>query len=96
VGKKGLNFRLFFAIIRGMSLGTNSKKCFVVDCKHCRRHIPTGLREFPFQSVVVECSLCGEVRRYLPSEIELGKPHVLVGKRVVSGVGGASGVNKAV
>ena len=67
------------------------KKCFVVSCKRCRRDIPTGLKEFPFQSVTVECPLCGEVRRYLPSEIALGKPHQLVGKKGVSGVSGAGG-----
>ncbi len=81
-----------------MFQGASVKKCFVVDCKRCRRDIPTGLREFPFQSVAVTCPLCGEVRKYLPSEIALGRPHALGGKKVVSGVGGvgaASGVSKA-
>ena len=27
----------------------------------CRRDVPTGLKEFPFQSVAVEYPLCGEL-----------------------------------
>lgn len=78
-----------------MFQGATVKKCFVVDCKRCRRDIPTGLREFPFQSVTVTCPLCGEVRKYLPSEIALGRPHALVGKKVVSRIVGVSGESKA-
>ena len=50
----------------------------VVTCKRCRRDVPSGRDEFPFQSVAVECPLCGELRRYLPSEVFLGKPDQLV------------------
>lgn len=64
-----------------MFQGPQVRKCFITTCKRCRRDIPAGVREFPFQPVVVECPLCGEVRRYLPSELMLGKPHPLVGKR---------------
>jgi hypothetical protein len=60
-------------------------KSFVVTCKRCRREVPSGVREFPFQSIVVSCPLCGELRRYLPSEVFLGKPHALVGKQVHAG-----------
>jgi hypothetical protein len=60
-------------------------KSFVVSCKRCRREVPSGVREFPFQSIVVCCPLCGELRRYLPSEVFLGKPHVLVGKQAHPG-----------
>jgi RNase P subunit RPR2 len=56
-------------------------KCFVVTCKRCRRAVPSAARDFPFQSIVVACPLCGELRRYLPSEVFLGKPHALVGKQ---------------
>ncbi len=51
-----------------------SRKTFVVQCKKCRRDVPSGLDEFPFQSVAVACPLCGELRRYLPSEVFLGRP----------------------
>jgi hypothetical protein len=40
--------------------------------------VPSGVREFPFQSITVECPLCGELRRYLPSEVFLGRPNQLV------------------
>ena len=43
-----------------------NRKTFVVKCKRCRRDVPTGLKEFSFQSITVECRLCGELRRYLP------------------------------
>ncbi len=54
------------------------RKQFVVTCKDCHRAVPAGAKEFPFQSITVECPLCGELRRYLPSELFLGKPDHLV------------------
>jgi hypothetical protein len=36
--------------------------------------VPSGVKEFPFHSIVVTCSLCGEERQYLPSEVILGRP----------------------
>src|ERR1039458_2568373 len=48
------------------------RKQFVVTCKDCQRAIPTGAKEFPFQSITIECPQCGELRRYLPSEVFLG------------------------
>ena len=54
------------------------RKQFVVTCKLCRRDVPSGVKEFPFQSITVECPLCGEPRRYLPSEVFLGRPDQLV------------------
>jgi hypothetical protein len=57
-----------------MFQGPANRKTFVVTCERCRRDVPTGLNEFPFQSITVQCCLCGELRRYLPSEIFLGSP----------------------
>ena len=51
---------------------TIERRHFVVTCKWCRRDVPSGREEFPFQSVAVACPLCGELRRYLPSEVFLG------------------------
>jgi len=65
-----------------MFQGPSARKVFVVTCKRCRRDVPTGVKEFPFQSITVSCPLCGEMRRYLPSEVLLGKPHHLVAKQV--------------
>jgi endogenous inhibitor of DNA gyrase (YacG/DUF329 family) len=56
----------------------SGRKTFVVQCKRCRRDVPSGREEFPFQSITVECPLCGEPRRYLPSEVFLGRPDQLV------------------
>jgi hypothetical protein len=55
-----------------------NRKTFVVKCKRCRRDVPTGLKEFSFQSTMVECRLCGELCRYLPSELFLGRPDQLL------------------
>ena len=71
-------FRLFFAYHPNMFPTPSGRKKFVVQCKRCRRDVPSGLDVFPFQSVAIECPLCGELRRYLPSEIFLGRPDLLV------------------
>lgn len=64
-----------------MAFGIQERKLFVVECKRCRRDVPAGVREFPFQSIVVTCPLCGEQRKYLPSEVFLGRPDQLVAKQ---------------
>jgi RNase P subunit RPR2 len=61
-----------------MFQGPSTRKTFVVACKKCRRDVPTGVAEFPFHSIIVECALCGEKRRYLPSEVFLGRVDQLV------------------
>jgi hypothetical protein len=33
----------------------SGRKTFVVTCKRCRRDVPSGRDEFPFQSITVEC-----------------------------------------
>jgi hypothetical protein len=54
-----------------------------VYAAHCRgvqtvpRDVPAGVLEFPFQSIVVTCLLCGERRRYVPSEVLLGRTNHL-------------------
>ena len=73
-----LDIRLMFAYSVAMFQGPANRKLFVVTCKRCRRDIPTGMTEFPFQSITVVCCLCGEMRRYLPSELFLGKVDHLV------------------
>jgi hypothetical protein len=64
---------------------TPTSRVFVVTCKRCRREIPAGVQAFPFQSIVLACTLCGELRRYLPSEVYLGAPHALVRKQAPHG-----------
>jgi hypothetical protein len=74
------HIRLIFASTQGMAFGfpTIERRQFVVTCKRCRRDVPSGRDEFPFQSVAVECPLCGELRRYLPSEVFIGRSDQLV------------------
>jgi hypothetical protein len=73
-----LPFRLIFAYAVLVFQGPTNRKQFVVTCKRCRSDVLTGVKGFPFQSVVVKCQLCGERRRYLPSEVFLGRPDHLV------------------
>jgi RNase P subunit RPR2 len=61
------------------------RKQFVVTCKDCHRAVRSGAKEFPFQSVMVECPLCGELRRYLPTEVFLGRPDQLVTRQQRAG-----------
>jgi len=78
-----MTIRHIFAYTQPMSFGFPilERKQFVVTCKRCRRDVPAGVKEFPFQPIVVPCPLCGELRRYLPSEMFLGQPNSLVSKQ---------------
>lgn len=80
-----MDFRLLFAYPFRMFQGPSTRKTFVVVCKKCRRNVLTGMAEFPFQSIIVECVLCGERRRYLPSEIFLGRVDQLVARQQRAG-----------
>ena len=62
------------------------RKQFVVTCKDCHRAVPAGAKEFPFQSIVVACPLCGKQSRYRPSEVLLGWPNQLVAKKRAEGM----------
>jgi hypothetical protein len=72
--------RYSFAYNEPMTFGFPpiERRLFVVTCKRCCLDVPSGRDEFPFQSAAVECPLCGELRRYLPSEVFLGRPDQLV------------------
>jgi hypothetical protein len=80
-------FRFYFAYTVTMAFGfpVIKRRLFVVNCKRCRRDVPSGVREFPFQPVTVACPLCGELRRYLPSEVYLGRPDQLVTRQQRTG-----------
>jgi predicted RNA-binding Zn-ribbon protein involved in translation (DUF1610 family) len=71
-------FSSLFAYHASMFPTPSGRKTFVVTCKRCRRDVPSGREEFPFHSIEVTCPLCGELRRYLPSEVFLGRPDRLV------------------
>jgi hypothetical protein len=72
------HLRRVFAYNIRMFPTPSGRKTFVVTCKRCRRDVPSGREEFPFQSVGVEGPLYGELRRYLPLEVFLGWPDQLV------------------
>lgn len=78
-------FALCSPMLLSMFEGLSARKTFVVACKKCRRDVPTGVGDFPFQSNVVECPLCGERRRYLPSEVFLGRVDQLVNRQKRAG-----------
>ena len=78
-------FAVYSPMLILMSFGIQRRKLFVVECKRCRRDVPADVAAFPFQSIVVACPLCGELRRYLPSEVALGTPHHLVAKQARAG-----------
>ena len=67
------------------AFGIQEREQFVVTCKRCRRDIPAGVKVFPFQSIIIACPLCGEQRRYWPSEVLLGRPHHPVEKQARAG-----------
>ena len=80
------DIRVRFAHADPMFQGPSNRKQFVVTCKLCHLDVPSGVKEFPFHSIVVTCALCGEQRQYLPSEVFLGRPDHLVDKQVRAGV----------
>ena len=79
--------RFYFAYTHAMAFGFPSveRRLFVVTCKRCRRDVAAGRDDFPFQSITVECPLCGELRRYLPSEVFLGRPDQLITRQQRTG-----------
>ena len=68
----------FYSLIVVAMRALSFPKCCVVCCKKCGHDVLSGTDGFPASSVVVVCSLCGERRRYLPSEVIHGRPHSVV------------------
>jgi len=56
---------------------------FTVRCKKCGENIPAPVATMPDAWIVTECSLCGEKRRYLPSEIFRGNLSYKLGPKPV-------------
>jgi hypothetical protein len=81
---RGLIFSFYSPIVIDMRALRFPKSC-VVCCKKCGHDVLTGTDRFPASSILVVCSLCGEKRRYQPSEVIHGRPHFVVGKRVDTG-----------
>lgn len=45
---------------------------FCIQCKGCRENIAAPVQAMPDSWIVTTCSLCGEKRRYLPTELFQG------------------------
>ena len=72
-----LIFSFYSPIVVAMRALPFPKSC-VVCCKKCGHDVLAGTDGFPASSIFVVCSLCGEKRRYLPSEVIHGRPHFVV------------------
>ena len=78
--KARLIFPFYSPIVVPMRALPFPKSC-VVCCKKCGHDVLAGTDTFPASSIFVVCSLCGEKRKYLPSEVIHGRPHFAVRRR---------------
>ncbi len=46
---------------------------FTIRCKGCGQNVPAPVESMPSYWIVAECPLCGEKRRYLPSDVFRGR-----------------------
>jgi hypothetical protein len=83
-----ITFALYSPIIVSMFPGPETSKRIVVQCKGCRENIPAPVESVPAQPIAAECPLCGAHRRYLPSEVFLGRlSHLMIRKPVRTAAG---------
>ena len=68
-----MTFRLVFAYTVPMFQGPPSQSAFVIRCKGCRENIRAMVETLPASWIAVKCPLCGEHRRYLPTEVFQGR-----------------------
>src|ERR1700759_5745649 len=78
--KARLIFPFYSPIVVLIRALTFPKSC-VVCCKKCGHDVLAGTESFPASSIFVVCSLCGEKRKYLPSEVIHGRPHFAVRRK---------------
>jgi hypothetical protein len=83
-----ITFAFSSPILELMFSGPGSSKRVVVHCKGCGENIPAPVETMPSQPVAARCPLCHEHRRYLPSEVFLGRlSHLMIRKPVRSADG---------
>jgi hypothetical protein len=76
-------FVFYSPILNLMFPGPESSKRIVVLCKGCGENIPAPVETMPSQPIAARCPLCHEHRRYLPSEVFLGRvSHRMIRKPV--------------
>jgi hypothetical protein len=78
-----ITFVFYSPILVSMFPGSESSKRVVVQSKGCRENIPAPVESVPAQPIAAKCPLCGAHRRYLPSEVFLGRlSHLMIRKPV--------------
>src|ERR1035441_1420191 len=58
---------------RGPLLPPSRVHDFTICCKGCGANIPAPVENMPVSWIVTQCPLCGDKRRYLPSDIFRGR-----------------------
>jgi hypothetical protein len=82
------SFAFYSPILIFMFPGPESSKRVVVQCKGCGENIPAPVETMPSQPIAARCPLCHEHRRYLPSEVFLGRlSHLMIRKPVTTADG---------
>jgi RNase P subunit RPR2 len=74
-----------------MFSGSENSKRVVVRCKGCGENIPAPVETMPSQPVAAHCPLCHEHRRYVPSEVFLGRLSHLMIRKPASTADGRAG-----
>jgi hypothetical protein len=83
-----ITFAFYSPILVFMFPGPESSKRVVVQCKGCGENIPAPVETMPSQPIAARCPLCHEHRRYLPSEVFLGRlSHLMIRKPVTTADG---------
>jgi hypothetical protein len=78
-----ITFAFCSPILVLMFPGPDNSKLVVVQCKGCHENIPAPVEGMPAQPIAAKCPLCHEHRRYLPSEVFLGRlSHLMIRKPV--------------
>jgi hypothetical protein len=81
------SFRLSFSY-NAMFPGPESSKRVVIQCKGCGENIPAPVELMTSQPIAAKCPLCHKHRRYLPSEVFLGRlSHLMIRKPVTTADG---------
>ena len=82
-GNLWIIFAFYSPILVHMFPGPESSKLVVIQCKGCHENIPAPVESMPAQPIAARCPLCHEHRRYLPSEVFLGRlSHLMIRKPV--------------
>jgi hypothetical protein len=82
------DIRFFFAYAAFMFQGVPNPLKTVIRCKGCGENIPAPVEGVPAQPIAATCPLCGEERRYLPSQVFQGRLSWRLLRKPVQSTGG--------